>query len=148
MKAFLLLVCMISLGKVMYAQNPVTWNVTAKKTSDKVYEIHLTATIAEPWHVYSQTTPEGGPVATTVAFGKNPLVILDSTAKEIGKLIQKHEGVFGVDVKYYEGSLDLVQVVRLKRKVKTTLSGSVTFMVCNDRECLPPKNVPFSVVLK
>ncbi|MFT3749128.1 MAG: protein-disulfide reductase DsbD family protein [Agriterribacter sp.] len=148
MKTFILLVCAVSVAQFVHAQNPVTWNCTAKKTGDKAYEIHLTAAITKPWHVYSQATPDGGPVATAVAFCKNPLVVLDGSIKEIGKLIQKHEEVFGVDVKYYERTLDLVQVVRLKSKVKTTVSGSVNFMVCNDKECLPPKKVPFSVVLK
>lgn len=148
MKTFFLIVSLLITGQATLAQNPVTWNCTAKKIRDKIYEIHLTATIEAPWHVYSQKTPEGGPVPTNITFSKNPLIVFDSTVKEQGKLIRKHEEVFGVDVKYYEGTLDLVQVVRLKSKVKTTVSGSINFMVCNDKECLPPKAIPFSVVLK
>ena len=66
-------------------QNPVSWTATSKKIADKTYEIHLTATIHEGWHVYSQTTPEGGPVPTSISFTKNPLLDLNGTAKEIGK---------------------------------------------------------------
>ncbi len=48
---------------VLFAQllNPVDWTVTSKKINDKVYEVHLIATINKGWHIYSQNTPEGGP---------------------------------------------------------------------------------------
>ena len=46
------------------------------------------------WHIYSQTTPEGGPVPTTIEFTKNPLVNLQGTAKETGKMEQRHEELF------------------------------------------------------
>lgn len=148
MRILFLLMGALSLGEVARAQEPVSWNYSVKKIADKTYEIHLTATIAAPWHIYSKFTPDGGPIATTVEFGKNPLVVLEGTVKEQGKLIQRREEVFGVDVKYYEGTVDLVQLVRLKSKVKTTVSGVVNFMVCNDKECLPPKKVGFKVEVR
>jgi len=38
-----------------------------------------------------------------------------------------------------------VQLVKLKGNIKTTLAGSVEFMVCNDSHCLPPSTVEFKV---
>jgi Disulphide bond corrector protein DsbC len=108
----------------------------------------LTATIAAGWHIYSQTTSEGGPLPTAITFSKNPLLILSGTVKEVGKLQQHHEPLFGVDVKQYSGKVDFVQVVKLKGKVKTLVNGLLEFMVCDDKKCLPPKTVEFSVSLK
>ncbi|HEU4633827.1 MAG TPA: protein-disulfide reductase DsbD domain-containing protein [Flavisolibacter sp.] len=129
-------------------KNPVQWTYTAKKVNATTYEVHLTATIEDGWHLYSQTTPDGGPVATSIAFAKNPLVTLEGTIKEIGKLEQRHEELFGVDVKQFSNRVDFVQTVKIKGKAKTALNGSVEFMTCNDRECLPPQTQKFSIALK
>lgn len=129
-------------------KNPVQWAFAAKKINATTYEVHLTATIEEGWHLYSQTTPDGGPTATTVSFAKNPLLTLEGTPKEVGKMEQKHEELFGVDVKQFSKKVVFVQTVKLKGKAKTSLNGSVDFMTCNDNQCLPPKTQKFSIALK
>lgn len=126
-------------------QNPVHWTFTAKKVSTTVFEIHLTGIIDAGWHTYSQTTPDGGPVPTAIHFSTNPLVALDGNAAEVGKLDQHFEKLFGVDVKQFSNKVDFVQRITLKRPVKTNISGSIDFMVCNDHECLPPSNQAFSI---
>ena len=130
------------------AQSPVSWNYSAKKLTDKSYEIHITATVSSPWHIYSQYTPEGGPLPTMITFNKNPLVSFEGKAKETGNLVKKYEEVFEVDVKYFDGKVDFVQVVKLKSNVKTNVNGTVEFMVCNDTQCLPPSTIPFSISLQ
>jgi len=129
-------------------QNPVSWTATAKKVSDKTYEIHLTANINNGWHIYSQNTPDGGPIPTSITFTKNPLIMLHGTAKEVGKLEQKNEPLFGVDVKQFSKNVDFIQVVKLKANVKTSADVAIEFMVCNDKQCLPPTTKKFSVALK
>jgi hypothetical protein len=62
-------------------------------------------------------------------------------------MITKHETVFGVDVKYFDGKVDFVQKVKLKGTAKTNFTGSVTFMVCNDEQCLPAATQKFSLYL-
>jgi Disulphide bond corrector protein DsbC len=146
-KGFLIFAWFLAgIGSVL-AQTPCTWSFTAKKTADKSYEIHCTADVTAPWHTYSQFTPDGGPVPTKFSFAKNPLYSLEGTVKENGKMITKHETVFGVDVKYFDGKVDFVQMVKLKGTAKTNFSGSVAFMVCNEEQCLPPTTQKFTVAL-
>lgn len=128
-------------------QNPVHWTFTAKKLNTTTYEIHLTGVIDAGWHTYSQTTPDGGPVPTAITFSANPLVTLVGKPAEVGKLDRHFEKLFGVDVKQFSGKVDFVQRVTLKKPVRTNISGTVDFMVCNDHECLPPSNQTFSVAL-
>lgn len=142
--SFLLLFTNILFAQI---QNPVEWTATSKKIADKTYEVHITATIDHGWHIYSQTTPDGGPVPTSITFIKNPLVIVEGKAKEVGKLEKHNEPLFGVDVKQFSNTVDFVQLVKLKAPVKTSLNMAVEFMVCNDRQCLPPSTRKFSVAL-
>jgi DsbC/DsbD-like thiol-disulfide interchange protein len=149
MHKYLILLFFIPFGFGARAQiqHPLKWAYSAKKIADKTYEIHLTATLQDGWHTYSQSTPDGGPVATKISFKKNPLMIMDSSVKEEGKLLQKHEEVFGVDVKYFSNKVDFVQVLKLKSNVRTSVNGTIEFMVCNDIQCLPPATVPFAVTI-
>lgn len=150
MKRILSLFFAIVLCSAAQAQlqgNPYNWTYSSRKISDNVYELHFRMDINSPWHTYSQFTPDGGPLPTKFSFTKNPLYILDGNVKENGKLVKKYETVFGVDVKYFNEQVDFVQVVKLKTSAKTNFSGSVEFMVCNDRTCLPPVTQKFSIAL-
>lgn len=147
-KLSLLLTFMVCLVGFSYAQilNPTSWTYTAKKIADKTYEIHVTATIGSGWHLYAQDAGEG-PEPTTISFTKNPLVKLEGAVKENGKMIKEFDKNFNSVLKFYADKVDFVQVVKLKTNAATVVKGSVTFMVCNDSKCLPPKTVPFSVKL-
>jgi len=115
---------------------------------DKLYEVQLTAEVEEPWHIYSQFTPPGGALPTSIKVNKNPLVLLQGGIKESGKMKKKYEEVFGMEVKYFEGNVTFTQLVKLKANVKTNLSGNLEFMVCNEEECLPPKTILFNIPLR
>lgn len=128
-------------------QGPVDWTFSAKKINATTYEIYLTANLEPGWHVYSQSTPDGGPIPTTISFSKNPLVSLNGKAKELGKLEQRFEELFGVDVKQFSDKVSFVQTIQVKGKVKTSISGNVEFMTCNDRECMPPTTQKFFIAL-
>jgi len=145
MKKFVLLLCFISVALGVSAQSPVSWNYSIKKLKDKTYEVHLTATLQNGWHTYSQTTPEGGPLPTSISFTKNPLLIIEGNTREEGNLQKKYEEVFGVDIKYFSNKVDFVQPVKLKASVKTAVSGIIEYMVCTDERCLPPVKVPFKI---
>jgi hypothetical protein len=101
--------------------NPATWSFTAKKLSGGKYELHLTATLANGWHVYSQKSSANGPGPTTITFNSNALVNTKGTVKEVGQLV--------------------------KGNIKTNVSGNIQYTLCNDSKCLPPKTVDFSISL-
>lgn len=144
---FTLLVALITTSTFALAQSSkqVNWTYTVKKVADKTYEIHLTAAVNGKWHIYSQHAGVEGPLPTGITFTKNPLLTIEGSPKEVGKVIKKREDVWGGDVNYYEKSVDFVQVVKVKGNVKTNLAGKVSFMVCNDNLCLAPSDVDFSV---
>ncbi|MCO6496376.1 MAG: hypothetical protein J5I50_01810 [Chitinophagaceae bacterium] len=151
MKKLLFALFLVFSANALFAQmvkNPVSWNSNVKKIADKTYEIVLTANIEDGWHMYSQNTPSGGPIPTKVTFTKSPLVILDGPTKEVGKLEQRFEPLFGVDVKQYSDRVQFKQVVKTKANVKTSVDVAVQFMVCDDHQCLPPATQKLTIALK
>jgi Disulphide bond corrector protein DsbC len=147
MKKTILLALVVLSGTIAIAQSSkqVSWVYSAKKVADKTYEIHMTATIGGDYHLYAQDAGGDGPIPTTFNFTKSPLLALDGVVKEKGQIVKKFESAWNHNVNYYEKTVDFVQVVKLKSNVKTTLAGKVEFMVCNDKECLPPADVDIKV---
>ncbi len=125
----------------------VTWSYTAKKIAGDKYELHITAQPPVGWHIYSQNTPDGGPVPTAFTFNKNPLVTFSGKAKEAGKLVTYYDKNFKVNVKYFDGKAEFVQTITVKGKVKTNITGEVESMICNDKQCLPPTSEKFTIAL-
>lgn len=125
-------------------ENPVEWTYSAKKIGSKQYEVHLTAKIEGKWHIYAQDAGEG-PEPTSFVFNKNPLIKLVGKVNEVGKLEKSFDKNFNSTLKYYNNKVDFVQKISLKSSASTVLKGTVTYMVCNDNKCLPPKDVPFSI---
>ena len=129
--------------------NPVSWSFSAKKIADKIYEVHLTATMQSGWHLYSQTQPDDAiAIPTGFKINSNPLLALDGKIKEVGKMQKFHDAKLEISANQYAGKVDFVQVVKLKANVKTNLSGSVEYQTCDDKKCLPPKTVNFNIPVK
>jgi hypothetical protein len=132
---------------LLHAQNPVHWSFSSVKLEGNVYEIHLSATIDAPWHTYSEWTPAGGPLPTKITFSPNPLMTAIGIIKEQGDLQHVYDKTFDVEVDYFSGKADFVKLVKLKGHAKTALAGTVEFMACNDKQCLPPSKINFSIAL-
>ena len=128
--------------------NPVSWTFSSKKIDDKTYELHMTASIQDGWHLYSQVQPEDAiAIPTGFKINNNPLVQLDGKVKEIGKMEKFHDKKLDLSANQYSKSVNFVQVVKLRGSAKTNVSGSVTYQTCDDERCLPPKTVKFSIAL-
>jgi len=129
--------------------NPVTWSFTSKKIADKTYEVQMKASIQNTWHLYSQNQPEDAiAIPTTFSISPNPLFQLDGKIKEMGKLEKYSDASLGVSANQYSNSVTFVQKIKLKANVKTNFNGSVEYQTCDDKKCLPPKKVKFSIALK
>lgn len=146
----LFIVTFLLVTSVSFAQplSPVSWSFASKKISANVYEVHLVATIQQGWHLYSQDQPADAIAQpTSFNFSKNPLVDLEGKVKEIGKLEKYRDKKLDVSANQYSEKVTFVQKVKLKGRVKTNVSGKLEFQTCDDKKCLPPKTVNFSIAL-
>jgi thiol:disulfide interchange protein DsbD len=144
--SFILIAFFVFASTVFAQPNPVSWNFSTKKISEKVYEVHCVATINSGWHIYSQNQPKDAiALPTEFNFTANPLISLDGQVKEIGKLEKFYDKSIQTSAHQYSNTVKFVQKITLKTNVKTTLVGTVQYQTCDDSKCLPPKKVPFTV---
>src|SRR5687768_18323237 len=104
-------------GIMATAQHPVSWNFTAKKINDKIFEVRMTATLQNGWHLYSQSQPEDAiAIPTTFTINNNPLVKLEGKIKELGTMEKFTDKKLGLSANQYSSKVEFVQVVKLKGK--------------------------------
>jgi thiol:disulfide interchange protein len=150
MKAITLLISLLLFTLNVEAQivNPIKWKFSQKQVNDSVSELKFTATLESGWHLYSQYTPDGGPLPTVFDF------TIPKQVKRMGKVSEpayekKYEEVFGVDVYTFPGT----QVVFTQRVQNTTsdeqaISGEINGMTCKDEAgCIPmdPTSFKFTI---
>lgn len=149
MKKLVFLALGIMITQLAIAQNPVSWTFASKKVSDKVYELRMTATIQPGWHLYSQSQPDDAIAQpTTFNFNNNPLLDFEGKVKELGKLEKYKDEKLDISANQYSNKVDFVQRVKIKGKAKTNVTGKLEYQTCDDKKCLPPKTVNFSIALK
>lgn len=138
---FLLLIGTTSQAQI---HEPVTWETSVEKINESEFELVIKAAIEEGWHLYSQEVPEGGPIPTTI------LIEADSTKFQLlGKTIEgdgheEFDQVFEMNIKYFEKNAVFNQKIRTLTSEKMMVKGVLEFMVCDDRNCLPPTEVDLS----
>lgn len=141
-------VVFITLSAAAQIQDPVDWTYTVKKVSADTYTFTATANIEGDWHMYSQTTGKGGPVATKITFKNNPLITKVGTTKEVAKVKQVYDEIFKTNVRYIGETATYIQTLKVRGGVKTNIAGTVEYVVCDDRQCLPPSKKTFDLKLQ
>ena len=133
---------------LLHAQilDPVDWSFSKKELGNNQYIVHLTATIDPGWHIYAQDAGEG-PIPTSFTFEKNDSLTYKGETRAVGKLHEEFDKAFKSELKFYENKVDFVQYVTAKQGAKY-VKGSLEYMVCDDHQCLPPKEVPFKISLQ
>jgi thiol:disulfide interchange protein DsbD len=142
----------VSIGSFAQPKDPVIWKYEVVKKSGNTYNLVITASVPKPWHIYSQNTPKGGPIPTKININTNPLITISSgKANEVGKqekILDKNFSPKGVEVLFYSEQVQFVKSITLKGAVKTNISGSVEYMVCDDSQCLPPTKKSFDIKIQ
>lgn len=126
---------------------PVKWSFSSESINEKDAYILLTANIDEGWHVYSQFIEEGGPIPTTFTFNKSADYKLIGKTSETPKATSAFDNNFGMQISWHERKVVFKQKIRLN-KPEAKVNGTLEFMVCNDKQCLPPEELELSLVVK
>lgn len=125
---------------------PVTWRATATDLGDGLWQVDLTASIDEPWGVYSQVSFGDGPIPTQVNFDELPTARPIGETKEHGPAM--HEGmddIFGIVVRKFYKEVTYSQVLEVSDPSEPIM-GTIDYMACDDSRCVFPDPVPFSIV--
>lgn len=138
-----ILILLLGISPMVSAQifNPVSWETEVNQINDTDFELIIKAEIEAGWHVYSMKVPEGGPIATTITIPEveGAFQLMGGPTEGEGK--EEFDQVFEMDIKYFEHEAVFKQRIHLLTDEVLKISGILEFMVCDDRNCLPPTEV-------
>lgn len=143
-----LLLSFISLTIFAQIQNPVKWTYSVENNGKEEATLVIKASIDKGWHLYSQFIGEGGPVPTSFRFDKSSNYTLVGKVNEIPKAKPIFDEIFGMQVAWFESSATFKQKIKVSTGKDFKLNGALEFMVCDDKQCLPPDEVEFSFDIK
>ncbi|WP_416442985.1 protein-disulfide reductase DsbD family protein [Leeuwenhoekiella sp. A16] len=112
--------------------DPVEWEGSVEKISDTEYNLIFSAEIEKDWHIYSQFTPDGGPLPFELEFlGQPDIYNLDGPTKE-SETITEFSDVFNVDEIFFSEKAILTQKIALKDPKTSFVKAQISYQVCKD----------------
>ncbi len=112
--------------------NPVAWSYEVKKISDIEYDLVIKGDIMEGWHIYSQFTPEGGPLQSEFTFEEaGERYELIGETKE-GKTLREYSDIFGVDEVFFKNKALFTQRIKLIDPNVDQLEVGLFYQICKE----------------
>lgn len=124
-------------------QEPIKFKTEWKIVSNQEVEIVFTGTADKGWHIYSTDLPDDGPISATFNLDQIEGAEVVGKLTPRGKEIEKMDPIFGMQVRFFEGTAVFVQKLKLTGK-NYNVTGYLQYGACNDENCLPPTSVEFS----
>jgi thiol:disulfide interchange protein DsbD len=125
-------------------EDPVQWTLGAAPGGGgkvapgaKAY-LELKATIQPGWHLYSPTTPPGGPIITKIEVAESPAVASYTVYRP--EPMRKLDPNFQIQTETYTGTANFLLELATSKSASgdTNVAATVRYQVCSDTQCLPP----------
>ncbi|MBA5791623.1 thioredoxin family protein [Flavobacterium sp. xlx-214] len=124
-----LLIASIGFSQV---QDPVKWKSSIQKISDTEYQIKLDATIEGEWHMYSQFTPDGGPLPLEFIYNNAEGNFEPQGKAKESEYTKKFNDVFGVDEYYFAKQASFTHNIKITNANVKNIQLEVFYQACID----------------
>jgi thiol:disulfide interchange protein DsbD len=136
--------CTLTLAPICAArEDPVQWTLAPAKGAAQIAPgshvfVALKASIAPGWHLYSPTTPPGGPNPTQIRLQEAPVIAAYRVYRP--EPIRKFDPNFQLQTETYTGNATfLIDTATAPSATgKANFAAMVRYQVCSDVKCLPP----------
>ena len=131
-------------------KKPVKWTSKTEKISDTEFNLVMIASIEKGWHMYSQFTPEDGPLPMLVTI-KNQKGNFELVGKAKESAYKKEFNKdFGVDEFYFENKAIVTQRVKITNSKTSQIAVNLDFQACQN-QCINDKvdltfDIPVSAI--
>ncbi len=130
---FLLLAIFAFVNVNSQIKKPVKWTAKTEKISDTEFNLVMNATIEQGWHMYSQFTPDGGPLPITVTIKnqKGNFELIGKTKESPYK--KEFNKDFEVDEYYFENKATLTQKFKITNPKTDKIVINLDFQACQNQ---------------
>ncbi|MFV5686522.1 cytochrome c biogenesis protein CcdA [Flavobacterium sp. GB2R13] len=112
--------------------DPAKWTTKIEKKSENTYLLTFNAVIEKDWHLYSQFTPDGGPLPLEIIFKdqKGNFTVVGK-AKE-SKTTTAFNDVFGVNETFFHDKAQIQQEIKITNPKITKIETDLNYQVCKE----------------
>ena len=112
--------------------DPSKWTSRTEKISGNEFNLIFEGTIEDGWHIYSQWTPDGGPLPmeVTIKNAKNNFQLVGKAQES--KTKKQFNPVFEVDEIYWEKKVTITQKVKVINEKLTSIDAVLEFQICKE----------------
>ena len=121
-------------------EDPVKFTAEIKTGKTAEAEIVFSGRIESGWHIYSTNLGSSGPTEASFHVNKADGIELVGKLMPRGNEKSHFDAMFGMNVRYFEGTAQFVQKIRFT-KPTYTIDAYLEYGVCSDENCLPPGEV-------
>jgi thiol:disulfide interchange protein DsbD len=122
---------------------PVKWSFHVHQTRPDEATLLMIAKIDQGWHLYSISIPPGGPLPTVFTFDKNKnYTTIGDISEPSGE--EEYDPNFEMKLKFFDGTAVFKQPIKVLTATPFSIKGTLSFMCCDDKRCLPPADVDFT----
>jgi thiol:disulfide interchange protein len=125
--------------------NPVKWTSKVEKISETEFNLIISGTIEDGWHVYSQFTPEGGslPIVITFKDEKGNFELIGKAKESPYK--KAFSEVFEVDEYYFEKKVTITQKVKVINSKLKNIKLNFEYQACKEQCINDNKDFVFTI---
>jgi thiol:disulfide interchange protein DsbD len=125
--------------------DPVKWTTKIEKKSESNYILTFEGVIENEWHMYSQFTPDGGPLPLEIIFkNQKGNFNLVGKAKE-GKTTTAYNDVFEVNETFFVKNAQIRQEIVLINTKISKIEVALNYQVCKQSCINQEKNFTFTI---
>jgi thiol:disulfide interchange protein len=125
--------------------DPAKWTTKIEKKSENTYLLTFNAIIEKDWHLYSQFTPDGGPLPLEIIFkDQKGNFTLVGKAKE-SKTTTAFNDVFGVNETFFHDKAQIQQEVKVTNPKITKIEADLNYQVCKEVCINLEKKITFAI---
>ncbi|HAY57238.1 MAG TPA: thiol:disulfide interchange protein [Flavobacteriales bacterium] len=144
--AFLVTALVPAWGQI---EDPVTWEFSLHPSETAgMHDVVFHASVDTCWHIYSQHLDDpNGPLPTWFSVELPQGAVGQGDVQECEPIVE-YDPNFMMDLKYFEEEVYWWQTVDLSgASPNDSIRGFLSFMVCDERQCLPPEDIPFALAI-
>ena len=125
--------------------DPVKWKTKVVQKSDTEFELIMEAAIEDEWHMYSQYTPDDGPLPSEFTYkdAKGNYTLVGKTIESPYKKVFNE--TFGVDEYYFAKKAQFKQVVKVSNANLKEIKVNIYYQVCKEQCIQQDKNFIFKL---
>ena len=123
--------------------DPIKWQLeaaTPKAAPGATVYARLTANLEDTWHLYSLTTPKGGPIVTTVKLAEHPAVARYRVYQP--KPVRALDPNFNLETETFEKKVEFLIALDLAPSAAAgpvEITANLRYQACTEKLCLPPR---------